>query len=105
MTASEGLPWASVLQRRVLASMAVQKQTVARTAPIRYKRCSRSGIPEISAVVASVSKENIHIMKTIKLALAAFLASGVVMYAQETKTPKFGSGPRVLVAVCQLSQL
>ena len=31
-------------------------------------------------------------MKTIKLALAAFLASGAVMYAQETKTPKFEVG-------------
>jgi len=31
-------------------------------------------------------------MKTIKLALAAFLASGAVMYAQETKTPTFEVG-------------
>jgi hypothetical protein len=31
-------------------------------------------------------------MKTIRLALAAFLASGAVMYAQETKTPKFEVG-------------
>jgi hypothetical protein len=31
-------------------------------------------------------------MKTIKLALAALLASEAVMYAQETKTPKFEVG-------------
>jgi hypothetical protein len=31
-------------------------------------------------------------MKTVKLALAAFLASGAVMYAQETNTPKFEVG-------------
>ena len=31
-------------------------------------------------------------MKTAKLALAAFLTSGAVMYAQETKTPKFEVG-------------
>jgi hypothetical protein len=31
-------------------------------------------------------------MNTVKLALAAFLASGAVMYAQETNTPKFEVG-------------
>ena len=31
-------------------------------------------------------------MKTVKLALAAFLASKAVMYAQETKTPRFEVG-------------
>jgi hypothetical protein len=31
-------------------------------------------------------------MKTVKLALVAFLASRAVMYAQEAKTPKFEVG-------------
>lgn len=38
MAASEVLPCANILQRRVLASM-TSKQTDALTAPIRYKRC------------------------------------------------------------------
>lgn len=31
-------------------------------------------------------------MKTVKLALVAFLASGAVMYAQEASTPRFEAG-------------
>jgi hypothetical protein len=43
--------------------------------------------------MASGYKEKSHTMKTIKLALAAFPASGAVMHAQETQTPKVELAP------------
>jgi opacity protein-like surface antigen len=68
------------------------KQTGAPDAPVSYKSRRPAELLRVLHMAALVRRRNLNTMKTVKLALAVFLASGAVMYAQETNTPKYEVG-------------